>query len=401
MGIGFTFLDVLLLIILVGYLISGVSRGFFVCLGTLGGFVLGVIAAFTLTPWVISQVGDGWYVIAAVISVVMCILVGQWIGFLVGRAIRRFSDATPLRNLERVAGGVLNIVVAVLMIVATTLMVRPLGIAQVTTALNESAVVNTLLHLTPDPVEEKITSMRAQVLDSGVIPEVQDLLFPSQEPPAQPLSNPALQNSSESVVQVLGAAEACSYTSEGSGFVIGQDLIATNAHVVAGVSQPMMLDRSGKMHSTKVVFFDQTHDIAFLAAQEDLPLSPLIVGEDVAAGTEVSFMGYPGGGPFENRPALVQGLGYTRTINSETGETNPTRLVYQLAADVQQGNSGGPVLNQDGLLVGMVFAKATQGETGYAIPVQVISDALVQLGDSREAVASGACIQHTSSGVSN
>ncbi|MFC2631913.1 MAG: hypothetical protein ACFNX2_05385, partial [Porphyromonas pasteri] len=42
----------------------------------------------------------------------------------------------------------------------------------------------------------------------------------------------------------------------------------------------------------------------------------------------------------------VQGVGNTQTIDVETGKRNPMRQVYQLAADVQHGNSGGPVLDE-------------------------------------------------------
>ena len=392
---GFTLLDLILLLILVIYFFNGLRRGFFVSLGTLAGFALGGAAALYITPWVITQSDPGWYVIAAVMSVLLCVIVGQWIGFLVGRAIRRFSDNSSLRGVERAAGALLNLVVAALGIVVLALVVKPLGIPPIDTAVNQSRVVSTLLAITPNFVEERINATRAQVVDSGVIPEVQDLLFPSQDPPAETISNQALETASVSVVQIWGAAEACSYSSEGSGFVADSHLVVTNAHVVSGVAQPVIKANNGKTYTADVVYFNEDEDIALLRA-DNLDLAPLTIGANVDSGTMVSFMGFPKGGPFKNRTGMVQGLGYTQTVDAATGENNPVRLVYQMAAHVEQGNSGGPVLDKNGKVVGVIFAKAAEGETGYAIPVSVLSDVLATNSKNTQTVDSGQCEMQTS-----
>ncbi len=391
---GFHLLDIILVLILVLYFLNGLRRGFFVSLGTLAGFALGVLAAFYLTPWVITQVDANWYVIAAVISVVLCVVVGQWLGFLVGRAIRRFSDATPLRGVERVAGAILNLVVASLAIVVLALIVKPLGVTPINTAVSESKVIEMLVRLTPDSWETQVEKARAQVMSSGVIPEVQNLLFPSEEAPTEVISNPALEAARESVVQIWGAAEACSFSSEGSGFVAAPHVVVTNAHVVSGVEQPVVQDAAGKSHRANIVYYNPTEDLALLRV-DNLETTPLTLGSNTAAGTTVAFMGFPQGGPFQNRSATVQGLGYTQTIDSATGEKNPVRLVYQLAANVEQGNSGGPVLDVNGNVVGVIFAKATQGQTGYAIPVSILSDVLASHSADTQTVDSGQCTPGT------
>ncbi len=142
-------LDIIMIVVLVIYFFSGLSKGFFVSLGTLGGFLLGALAAFYVTPWVISQVSASWHLMAAIMSILGCIIVGQWLGFLLGRSIRRFSDTTPLRGLERAAGGLLNLLVCAFVMVIIVLTVRPLAIPQISTDLGDSKVVTALLNLTP------------------------------------------------------------------------------------------------------------------------------------------------------------------------------------------------------------------------------------------------------------
>lgn len=388
-----TVLDFVIFIVLTLYFLNGLRRGFFISLGTLGGFVLGTVGAFYLTPLVVQNVSTGWYIIAALFTVMFCLLIGQWMGYLAGSLLRKASDATPLRGFERVAGGVLNVVVCLLVLLAGSLIIKPLAIPQVSTALTDSVVMSWLNKQTPEELKATVTDIRSQMMSSGGIPEIRGLLFPEQEVPTETLDNNSLQAASQSVVQILGTAQMCNYISEGSGFVVAPGYAVTNAHVVSGVSEPVIEDRDGNSYEGTVVYKDDAEDLAIIYVP-DMPMEPLSIGEDVAAGTVVSFMGYPGGGPFSARPATVQGLGYTQTINAETRETADSRLVYQLAAHVEQGNSGGPVLNEDGAVVGVIFAKATQGEIGYAVPATVLSDALAGLSSYTEAVPTGECVVH-------
>lgn len=387
-----TVLDWVIIAIIALYFLVGIRQGLFVTLGTFVGFVLGAVAAIYATPWVINQVSSQWYLLAGLGAVLACLVLGQTLGMALGSAIRRASDRTPLRGLERLAGGVLNMVLASLVIVTVVLVVRPLGIPAITALTAESKVVTWMMQVTPASAQEKVTEIRGQIVQATGLPEISQLLYPEQSAPLGTIETAALEEAGWSVVQVVGAAQACNYTSEGSGFVVDGGLVVTNAHVVAGVSTPTLLSRDGQAVTGDVVYYDAERDIAIISAP-DLALAPLTVnGAEVASDTEVAFMGYPGGGPFTSRAAIVQGLGYTQTINSQTGETNPSRLVYQLAAQIQQGNSGGPVLTEDGQVMAMVFAKSTQSQTGYAVPASQILEALAQVSATSPEVATGQCV---------
>ena len=76
-----------------------------------------------------------------------------------------------------------------------------------------------------------------------------------------------------STVKILGTA--CSNEQEGSGFVVGPGLVATNAHVVAGESNgntQVVLDDNA--YNATAVFFDPAFDLAVL--RTDAPLGPAL-----------------------------------------------------------------------------------------------------------------------------
>ena len=93
----FTLLDAVLAIVILLYVVAGINKGFFISVGTLIGFIAGVVAAIFVAPWAATQVPDNWYIFAVVIAVIVCLSLGQWLGFLVGRWMRSLSDRTPLK----------------------------------------------------------------------------------------------------------------------------------------------------------------------------------------------------------------------------------------------------------------------------------------------------------------
>ena len=383
-------LDIVIPIILLLYFLSGIRSGFFTTLGTFLGLGLGVCAAAWLVPLAVASVGTHWSLITAVGVLILCLTLGQWLGVVAGRTLRRVTDITPLKGVERFFGGVLNLVACALVMVVLTLSMRTVPIPQLNTALAQSKTLTWMVTSTPETVKDKIDSVRNDVLASGTIPEVSQLIAPETNAPTETIESEALDQAAASVVEILGAAEQCGYTSTGSGFVADTGLVVTNAHVVAGVTSPVVQDARGRTWPGTVVYMDSAQDLAFIRVPK-LPLAPLHIGANATPGSIVTFMGYPKGGPFKAMPATVQGIGNTQTIDADTGRANAMRQVYQLAADVQHGNSGGPVLDENGTVIGVIFGKATTGQTGYAITATTLKQALAESGDNTAAVSTGAC----------
>lgn len=390
MTTGINLLDIAIPIILLLYFLAGVRSGFFTTLGTFLGLGLGVCAAAWLVPLAVASVGSQWSLITAVGVLVICLTIGQWLGLVAGRTIRRVTDITPLKGVERFFGGVLNLAACALVMVVLTISMRTVPIPQLNAALSQSKVLTWMVTSTPEALKDQIDSVRNNVLASTSIPEVSQLIAPETSAPTEGVESDALEAASASVVEILGAAEQCGYTSTGSGFIADTGLVVTNAHVVAGVTSPIVQDSRGRTWPGTVVYMDSEQDLAFISVPT-LPLKPLTIGKNASAGSLVTFMGYPKGGPFKALPATVQGIGNTQTIDAETGRANAMRQVYQLAADVQHGNSGGPVLDENGTVVGVIFGKATSGQTGYAITASTLKQALAEGGDNTAAVSTGTC----------
>lgn len=189
-------------------------------------------------------------------------------------------------------------------------------------------------------------------------------------------------------MRILGSA--CGLGVEGSGWVAGDGLIVTNAHVVAGQSDTIV-QRGGEGASldATVVHFDARNDVAVLAVA-GLGLPALQLSSNPASGTAGAILGYPLNGPFDVRAARI---GATRTVLSDDAYGNGpvSRSLTTLRGRVRSGNSGGPVVDAAGRVLTTVFAATTSGRPGgYGVPNAIVRRA-VAAGSRGVAVSSGPC----------
>ncbi len=392
---GMTWLDLILIISLVGFLASGLRKGFFVTLGAIIGFLAGGTAAFFGIPLVSTWVTNpGWRIFWVVASGVVFILIGQGIGIAIGSRIRLWLNFPVLKSFDRILGGVANTVMASLVISAIAFSAATMGIPGVSQQVADSRVISTIQTLTPQPVTNLITTARSAVMGQ-TIPELLEPFAPqvAVEVPAETSLSAEVNAAAGSVVKIIGTAYACGVNQSGSGFAVAPERIMTNAHVVAGITEPSVTTRDGQVHSARVVYFDSVSDIAILAVP-GLDVKPLERGQDLGRGATAAFLGFPGGGSFKAMGAVVESLSTISIQNIYGAEPAPLRI-YQLAGDVEQGNSGGPLLDSKGRVVGMIFAKAKGGaQVGYALALEEIDKAFINAQTFREPVPTGACSSH-------
>ena len=392
--VGLTVLDIVLILALLSYLLYGLRNGFLVTVGGLAGFAAGAIAAFFAVPLVSGFVEDsGWRLTAIIAAAVVLMALGHGLGTMVGRQLRGVVRIRPLRAVDRLVGGALNLVVAALVMSMLAFSVSSLGVPVVSQQLAESKVIRFIDGLTPTPVKATMAQLRSTVIGNG-IPTLIEGLDQGQavQVPNTSTNTPALNKAAQSVLRIAGTAYECGQNQTGSGFVVSDDRVVTNAHVVAGVSQPVVEMPDGGAMPGRVVYFDTKRDLAVLAV-DNLPSQPLPLSRDLPGGSQAAFAGYPHGGPFQSKPATVQDIA-TVLVPDIYGNNPSPEDIYRLAGDVQPGNSGGPLLTTDGQVAGVVFAKATSdAEVGFAITMNDLEPVAEQAPGLSSPVSSGQCIQ--------
>jgi uncharacterized membrane protein required for colicin V production len=384
----------LLLLALVGYAIYGYRVGLVVSLGGILGIAAGAIAAFIAIPLVAAWVNDNvWRVPAVLISVLVLLALGQVLGLAVGRVIRRALDRTPLKIVDRLLGAALDLIAAALLMSMLAFSISALGVPFLSQAIGSSRVITTVNALTPDPAKAWLAQLRSLAVQDG-LPVIVDALAPHGTAPAPKVvpDSKALAAAADSVVKITGNAYQCGQNQSGSGFVVSPGRIVTNAHVVAGVSSPVVEPRGGGAYEGRVVYFDPAHDLAVIAVK-GLATDPIALGSNLAPGNTGVFDGYPLGGPFQSGAATVQSVPTVEMRDIYGDNPQPVELYY-LSATVQEGNSGGPLLNEAGQIVGVVFAKSTtSASVGYALTMKELSPVASGAAALSTPVASGHCIK--------
>lgn len=387
-------LDVILVVVLIGYIAYGIRSGLSRSIFVIMGLIVGIIAALLFTPIVTAWVP---YAIArpfvTVIVALGLVVLGHALGRAIGRAVRGGVAKSALSGFDRLLGGIVTGVVAALVASMVAFSVGQLGVPMLSRAIAGSTVLSTIHALTPAPVEAFIAQVRGALVE-GSQPIITDAF--GGNPPTIPqidTGSPALNTAAQSVVRITGNAYECGQAQSGSGFVVSDDRVITNAHVVAGVTEPVIEAPNGEALVGRVVYFDPIDDLAVIAVPE-LSAPPLPRAETLPVGSDAAVQGYPHGGPFVSGGARVEAVA-TTGIQDIYGTSSSPREVYTLAADVRQGNSGGPLLSLDGELAGVVFARSADASTvGYAMTMTEVEPVAVAAAAMLDAVPSGACVPH-------
>jgi len=203
----------------------------------------------------------------------------------------------------------------------------------------------------PNGFPQVFTGLEQNVQTDMPLPDMGDL-------------NPAVAKDRPSVVKIEG--DGCGNIVDGSGFVVNDQEVVTNAHVVAGVDHPTVIDQGGT-HGAKVVYFNPDLDLAVLHVNTLYGRPLPLVSTPVPDGTQGAILGYPLGANFTADPGTIL-ESFTAKGRNIYNQGNTTRQIYSIKTDVRDGNSGGPVINKDGQVIGVVFAKSVNYDhVGYAL----------------------------------
>lgn len=193
----------------------------------------------------------------------------------------------------------------------------------------------------------------------------------------------------------------------GTGFAVGEHLVATNAHVVqpllgkpeVGRLAVRLHDNDGRdqLRIAELLSIDDTHDLALLRVDgPDLAVLELGDADAVREGMSIAFTGFPIGAALGFSPVTHRGIVSAITSiappspDSKALDAKRVRAikagtfqVFQLDATAYPGNSGGPLFDPaSGRVLGvinMVFVKGARESAlsqpsgiSYAIPAQYL-----------------------------
>lgn len=359
--------DLLIVIFLAVSLYRGRKIGFIRQAFTTAGFISGLIMGILLQPYIIIEsMNQTERSLFAFLSTLGLALVFLSIGEYVGLRVKMRTQHQKVNVADNGLGIILAAATLLFSFWLLAAAMTGLPFSRLNTEVGQSRIINALNRTLPDA--PSFISDVAHLIDPNGFPQV--FSGPSPTPrtdlnlPALGELSSAVQKTRDSVVKVEGLG--CGGVVDGSGFIVKQGYVATNAHVVAGIKKPYVQDEQGS-YEASIVWFDPELDYAVLKVP-DLKGRPLPLATNLApAGSPAVVLGYPGGGGLAASPAVIleQITALGRNIY-DRGETE--RDVYEFKGKVVEGNSGGPLINKQGEVIGIVFAQsASYPDIGYAL----------------------------------
>lgn len=373
-------LDVVVILTVAAAAYGGYRIGFLTRAVSWVGMLAGLILAARAVPLVLGDdAADGnatALVVAGLALLLAGALIGQALGLVAGSRLRLALPAGRLRSVDR-AGGAL---VAGIGVLATVWLVLP-AMAETSVWPADQAESSLVRRVLPEP-PPALQTLR-EIVGEDRFPRVFDADPDVEGPPPEALnlSDLVLREAARAVVLVR--ADACGQLQEGSGVVVGPDLIMTNGHVIAGADSVEVVRNDGETFSVELVALDPGRDLAVLRGT-GIDRDPL-PRRGVELGDQGGVFGHPSGGELTVSPFRVD-----RRLRAQGddlyGNPAPERDVLLLAAELEPGDSGAPLVDAGGALVGVAFAIAPdRSGVAYAVSIDEIETLLAGLDTTRTA----------------
>jgi S1-C subfamily serine protease len=385
-------LDLILVVLVVAFAVAGYRQGFIIGVLSFAGFIGGGAIGALIGPSIARALVDGLaqQALVAIIVVFVVAMVGQLLASGLGVAMRSRVTWRPATVVDSIGGAVVSVISVLLIawLIASAVAYAPFPL--ISRQVNNSAVLRGVDRIMPADVSLMFTDFRALLARGpytqvfGALGAEGTLRVPAPDPTV--LKSVGLTRARPSIVKIEGTAPSCSRRIEGSGFVFARHRVLTNAHVVAGVSSPEVMTTHGRKFRARVVVYDPLRDVAILYVP-GLHARPLSFTGPAQSGENAIVAGYPLNRSFTANAARIGGTEAARSPDIYQN-TQVTREIYSIKAQVRPGNSGGPLLAPDGQVYGVVFAAAVSvKDTGYALTADEVKPD-VQAGKTRVAPVS-------------
>jgi S1-C subfamily serine protease len=386
-------LDWCLVVLSVAYALSGYWQGFIAGACATAGLLLGGLAGIWLAPVLLGDAAPSvWVSLGALFVVLVMASVGQALLQFVGSRLRARITWQPIRAVDAVGGSVLSVVAVLLVAWMLGVAISGSRIPGISPQVRDSKVLFEVDKLMPARAQEALRSFD-DVVGSSFFPRYLEPFAPERivrvpQARSQVLRDPDIRDAARSVFKVR-SNNRCGSGVEGTGFLYAPTKLMTNAHVVAGVSEPMVQVGDRSVQGT-VVYYNPDVDVAVVDVPE---LSGPTIRFRLAGqpGQQGAVLGFPQDGPFDAQPVRIRSEQRLRSPDIY-GNGTITRNVFSLRGLIRPGNSGGPVVSTDGRVLGVVFAASVSDrDTGYALTSDQVRRAAARGLAAEDRVSSGNC----------
>ncbi|AQQ14166.1 Serine protease [Corynebacterium glaucum] len=389
-------LDAALILLIVIAVIGGWRQGALSSILSAVGVVAGLVVGLALAPLAMGAAdAQSLRVVILVTLVVLFVGVGNVVGAAAGAQLRNNVRRRSTQIVDSAVGAVFQALATALVVWFISIPLASALPGKTGDAIRNSSVLYGIDAVAPPNLSQLPARLAVMLDETGLPPLVSPFGSPRgghvDAPDPDVLDQAVVKTARPAVVQVMGDSGSCQRRLMGTGFVIADDYVLTNAHVVAGTDS-VALNTVVGVKRADVVFYDPDVDIAVLRA-ERLGIDPLAWHEETLAnGDDAIVMGYPLSGPFEAAPARIRGR---MNISGPDiyAQGRVQREAYTIRGVIRQGNSGGPLLTPEGEVVGMIFgASLDSTDTGYALTTQQVQERVGEISELVDPVDTQACV---------
>jgi S1-C subfamily serine protease len=374
--------DLLVVVVVAVSALAGWRRGLVAQLVSFSGVLLGAIIGGRVGPLLLSEGSESaWVPLASLIGALCGALVLQFATSALGTSMRSRIIPSRFRTADS-AGGLAT---GALVGVGVMWLIAVLALQQPAVGLRSQVEGSLMLTRLVDRVPARSVLAALESLDPlPLLSGIPHATLP--EPDLSVIDIRQARSVRSSVVEIVGTS--CGIRAQGSGWVAGDNIIVTNAHVVAGQRDTRVLTPGQQDLGADLVYLDIENDVAILHVPRlDAPV--LQVADATKHGETVVMLGYPRGGPLRADYATA-GRATKVIAPNALNRGRGFRTVVPLRGRVEPGESGGPIVNADGRVMSMVFGATEEGGGSVGVPLSAIRTAL----DANfRPVAPGGCIR--------
>jgi S1-C subfamily serine protease len=384
----FNWIDLIIILVTVLAVVGGLRIGFVRLVASIVSFFGTLYLVGTVIPYLLWFIRNPTTlsIVAGNIVLGLGLIVPFYVDKVAIRLQRRLREGKKLRYMETAFGVALSLGSSLIFVWLCASAVGRLPFEGLSNSVNDSVLIRELDDRLPS--SPLLFARFGRLIDPNLPPLAEFTeTFNDSRIPQSPEVERAFAKAEKSAARVTGFG--CGGIVSGSGYVVGPDLIMTNAHVVAGVSRPIV-KLNERSYEARPVYFNPSLDVAILRVN-NLPVEPLVLVDGyAAAGSTIAIIGYTEG----NLDVIAGNLGDTFTVTGrniyDLGAVR--RETYLLSAGVRNGNSGAPVVLESGHVVGMLFARVDgKDNTALALTSKSLIAFVEQAEGSKRSVGTGFC----------